>query len=283
MATILSVANMKGGVGKTTLCVSLAEGLCYMSKHVLVVDLDPQTNCSQVLWGLRREDPWKDGENICSFLSRALSSSNVDPFPYIKRHIILNGSRTGSASLFCGSPLLFSFERQKLSEFKNGIRQLEAIYERAIGRLYDREFENFDYIIFDCPPGISLLAEAALTSSDMIIIPTAPNFLSTMGIQAFSDFLIKETKAQRYVFINQVNAAARRMAKFRREIWDETKHPEPRFGVFRNHYNQRVGFQRALERYNGAPFEERYGDVSIMVKNVVEELIEICDAKPTSH
>ena len=234
MATILSVANMKGGVGKTTLCVSLAEGLCYMSKHVLVVDLDPQTNCSQVLWGLRREDPWKDGENICEFLKRALSSGNVDPFPYIKRHIILNGGRTGSASLF----LRLSFavllraakafgiqERHQAtgSDLQKGDRQIVRPGDSRIS------ITSFSTVrrASRCSP------EAALTSSDMIIIPTAPNFLSTMGIEAFSDFLVKETKAQRYVFINQVHNTARSMAKFRREIWDETKLPEPRFGVFR--------------------------------------------------
>lgn len=279
MTSIISVANMKGGVGKTTLCVSLAEGLAYLSKHVLVIDLDPQTNCSQVLWGKRAEDPWKDGENICEFLSKAVTTSNVDPFPYIKRHIILNKDRTGSISIFCGSPMLFSFERQKLSEFQNGIRQLESIYQRSVQKIYERELDNFDYIIFDCPPGISLLAEAALKSSDIIIMPTAPNFLSTMGIQAFAEFLIKNTKADRYVFINQVNNPARTMARFRREIRGETELAQPRFRVFTNYYTQRVGFQRALERYDGAPFEARYGDLSIFVKNIVEELIEVTNGK----
>jgi chromosome partitioning protein len=283
MASVISVANMKGGVGKTTLCVSLSEGLCFLEKHVLVVDLDAQTNCSQILWGKRQEDPWKDGENIHGFLCSMLTRSNIESFPYIKRHIIANEKRTGSISLFCGSPLLFSLERRKLSEFNNGIRQLESIYERAIKRVYEREQENFDFIIFDCPPGISLLAEAALKTSDLIIIPTAPSFLSTMGIQAFSEFLISNTSADRYVFINQVNNTARKMAKYRREIVDELKHAQPRYRVFRNYYTQRVAFQRALERYDGASFSKRYGDVGMLVKNVVEEVIEAVNGKPISH
>jgi chromosome partitioning protein len=279
MTAIISIANMKGGVGKTTLCVSLAEGLAYLKKHVLVIDLDPQTNCSQVLWGKRAEDPWKGDENVHRFLQDVMTTSSVDCFPYIKRHIIVNASRTGAVSLFCGSPRLFTFEREKLSNFQNGIRQLEGLYEKAVEKIYDREGENFDYVIFDCPPGISLLAEAALKTSDLIIIPTAPNFLSTMGIQAFSDFLLSRTPAKPYVFINQVNNPARRMAKFRREIWDEMERPAPRFGVFRNYYTQRVGFQRALERYDGTPFEERYEPVAMMVKNLAEELMEVVDAR----
>jgi chromosome partitioning protein len=283
MAAIISIANMKGGVGKTTLCISLAEGLCYLQKHVLVLDLDPQTNCSQVLWGKRAGDPWKEGDNIHRFLHEIIESATIDCFPYIKRNVVQNRGRDGAVSLFCGSPRLFSFERRKLSEYRNGIRQLEAIYSKAINKIYDREADNFDYIIFDCPPGISLIAESALKTSDLIIMPTAPNFLSTMGIQAFSEFLVRNTSAERYVFINQVSAAARRMAKFRTEIRAEADQDKPRYQVFRNHYPQRVALQRAMDRYDGSTFDSRYENAAFLVKNVAEELIAMTNGRPTAH
>ncbi|NJM33672.1 MAG: AAA family ATPase [Rhodomicrobium sp.] len=283
MATVISVANMKGGVGKTTLCVSLAEGLAYLEKHVLVIDLDAQINCSQVLWGTRAGEPWKSGENIHKYLHDLIGATGVDSFPYIRRHIILNASRKGAVSLFSGSPMLFSFEREMLSKFQNGIRQLEILYQKAIDRLYRREADNFDYIIFDCPPGISLLAEAALKKSSLIIVPTAPNFLSTMGIQAFSDFLQNQTSARPWVFINQVNTSARTMARFRREIENEVKRPDPRFRMLRNYYKQLVEFQRALERYDGKAFEERYKSVVIQVKNVAEEVMEIANERAVAR
>ncbi len=279
MAAIVAVANMKGGVGKTTLCVSLAEGLCYLGKHVLLIDLDPQANCSQIIWGKRGGDPWRDDDNVHLFLHKLLEDANADCFPYIKRHLIQNRGREGAVSLFCGSPRLFSFERRKLSEYKNGIKQLEVLYGKAVNKIYDRESDNFDFIIFDCPPGISLIAEAALKTSDLIIMPTAPNFLSTMGIQAFSGFLVRNTSAMRYVFINQVSAAARRMAKFRSEIRAEADKENPQYLVFRNHYPQRVALQRAMDRYDGSTFDKRYGNASILVKNVAEELIGIINGK----
>jgi cellulose biosynthesis protein BcsQ len=279
MAAIIAVANMKGGVGKTTLCVSLAEGLCYLGKNALLIDLDPQANCSQVIWGRRTGDPWRDGDNIHLYLQKLLEDANVDCFPYIKRNLMQIQRREGSVSLFCGSPRLFSFERRKLSEYTNGIKQLEAIYGRAINKIYEREADNFDFIIFDCPPGISLIAEAALKTSDLIIMPTAPNFLSTMGIQAFSGFLVRNTSAMRYVFINQVSAAARSMAKFRSEIRAEADRENAQYHVFRNHYPQRVALQRAMERYDGSTFDKRYGNAALLVKNVTEELIGIINGK----
>lgn len=283
MAHIISIANMKGGVGKTTLCVSLAEGLSYLSKHVLVIDLDAQTNCSQVLWGKRQGNPWKDGENIHGFLHQVMKTSAIDPFLYIKRHIVVGPDSVGAVSLFCGSPLLFSFERQNLSDFRNGIDQLEAIYAKAIDKIYEREADNFDFIIFDCPPGISLLAEAALKSSDLIIIPTAPNFLSAMGIQAFSEFLTKNSHCSRYVFLNQCNNSARRMVKYKKDIEEETKKPSPLYMMFKNYYKHTVKFQQALVPYDGSAFHSRYaGEASIMVKNVAEEVIGIVNDKPNA-
>jgi hypothetical protein len=85
------------------------------------------------------------------------------------------------------------------------------------------------------------------------------------------------------VFINQVNTSARTMARFRREIENEEKRSDPRFRMLKNYYKQLVEFQRALERYDGKAFEERYKSVVIHVKNVAEEVMEIANERAVAR
>lgn len=196
MGKIISIANMKGGVGKTTLAVHLA--LAYAQSgattgqaplRVLVVDLDAQANASFWLCGdSALTDLIEGGKTIDAFLEDSLLFSMKRPLLDFA-HDVWSVSENGHAlSVIPSSPELRLVERELiyfLSEGKRNLREIEA----DLGERFARELEalrtRFDIIVFDTAPGISALTEAALRASDIILVPTIPDFISNLGLEAF--------------------------------------------------------------------------------------------------
>jgi cellulose biosynthesis protein BcsQ len=195
-AKTIAVANMKGGVGKTTVVVSLAETLAAVGAggrgaRVLVVDLDAQANASFSLVGdTVLLELILSGRTIDAFLEdrmvfgheRALLSYRCDNVG------VHNANTNACVSLVASSPELRIVEREMIVFASQNGRSLKAIAEQ-VGEVVERETttlrEMFDYILFDCAPGVSLLTEACLRASDAVIVPTVPNHVSNLGLEAF--------------------------------------------------------------------------------------------------
>ncbi len=194
---LIAVANMKGGVGKTTTVVSLAEALAADNPNasVLVVDLDPQASASVCLAGNKLlAEMIKDGRTVDAFLEdRLLHHEATKLAPLIHKTVSGTthaGNQLRIALLPCG-PQLLVVERE-IIYYRNKNLSMKAI-EGQTWNLFKKEFvplgKTYDYVIFDCPPGISPLSEVAIRLSDLVVVPTIPDFISVYGIAAFLKIL----------------------------------------------------------------------------------------------
>lgn len=160
-ATIISVANQKGGVGKTTSTVNLARALVEVGLHVLVIDSDPQSSLSIV-------------HGIDPRALRELDATGKTFYFGLVKDAPLDGLIIdGSPSLIPASIRLANAETELVSPFG-----VATVLKEKMTVLRER----FDFILIDCPPTLSLLTVNALTASNAVVIPCKTDYLSIMGI-----------------------------------------------------------------------------------------------------
>ena len=181
MPQIISIINLKGGVGKTTTTVQLAECLASeFSKKVLVIDLDPQTNATIALIG---EDKWKEVSKLKQTLFHLFQDKLEQKSNFRIKEALLDGVsdlKLQSLSLLSSSIDLIDIQDhitdlpKKTGYAVNPMEVLKtAIYS---------ELEQFDYVLIDCPPNLGFITRNGIEISDYYLIPTIPDILSTYGI-----------------------------------------------------------------------------------------------------
>lgn len=171
---IISFINMKGGVGKTTSVVEFATILVKdHSKKVLIIDIDPQTNAT---FSFVKYDVWQQqvaSNTIADVLGMNKHLTSRDAEYDINKAVIKNVSGIENLDLI-SSHLGLTFLDLDLSA-KPG---REMILSRQISRLAG----EYDYILIDCPPNLTLAPQNALVASNYIITPIIPDFYSFLGL-----------------------------------------------------------------------------------------------------
>lgn len=178
---VISVINYKGGVGKTTITANLAAELAHRDFSVLAIDLDPQTNLTFSFmpiteWSEKYEEDktikyWFDSiidnkKDIPSFTDLAVQKHGVD---LICSHLGLIDVDIEIAAGFSSTT-----ERQ----YKSNYLKTYSYIRKELENISD----DYDVVLFDCPPNFSVVTRNALISSDFFIVPAKMDYLSTLGI-----------------------------------------------------------------------------------------------------
>ncbi len=158
MVRIISVANQKGGVGKTTTTVNLGASLAYLGKKVLLVDIDAQGNATSGV-GIRKPDVKEDIYDILV--------NEVD----IKETIL----PTSRENLFIVPATL------QLAGAEIELTSMMA-RESRLKLALDEIKDDYDYILIDCPPSLGHLTINAFTASDSILIPVQCEYYALEGL-----------------------------------------------------------------------------------------------------
>lgn len=171
MARVMAVTNQKGGVGKTTTCVNLSASLAATKRRVLLVDMDPQGNATM-------------GSGVDK---NALTLSGYD---------VLTKRSTPSEVIFRAEASGFD-----ILPANGDLTAAEVELMNEIGREHRLRLalnsvrENYDYILIDCPPSLSLLTVNALSAADTVLIPMQCEYYALEGLAALMNTVeqIQET------------------------------------------------------------------------------------------
>jgi chromosome partitioning protein len=177
MTKVVSLINMKGGVGKTTLAMQLAHAADRADVRVLAVDLDPQANLSQVLMTskdyvarLRARKPMVD-----HIFDDYVAPGSEDG---VARRVEINDVIVKGVGYWNNSTLDLIPSRLELART---VRTLPG-KERRLARALKQVRKDYDLIIIDCPPTDSALTDAAYFASRYVLVPIKPEFMATIGL-----------------------------------------------------------------------------------------------------
>src|SRR5690348_8674588 len=160
----IALMNQKGGVGKTTTTVNLGAALAHMGKRVCLIDLDPQSHLT-INYGI---EPESDVVSLYDVLVNERSFLEA-------MHTVGDPSKGATLALVPSSIDLAAAEIELVSVL--GRELLLKKRMEAVG-VYD----EFDYILLDCPPSLGLLTVNALAVASEVIIPMQPHFLPLQGV-----------------------------------------------------------------------------------------------------
>ncbi|UQF11142.1 ParA family protein [Vagococcus lutrae] len=158
MARIISVANQKGGVGKTTTTVNLGASLAYNGKKVLIVDIDAQGNATSGI-GVRKSDVGKDVYDVLV---------NEEPMTNVIHETSRENLEIVPATIqLAGAEIELTPMMARESRLKSALDEIK---------------DQYDYVLIDCPPSLGHLTINAFTASDSILIPVQCEYYALEGL-----------------------------------------------------------------------------------------------------
>lgn len=183
---VVSIINLKGGVGKTTLTVGLAEFLAVEhNKKILVIDTDPQTNATIALIG---ENRWKECNNQGQTLYQLFKDHLDDTCVFDLGQAILQRTSNLKGGLDNLHLLPSSLDFIGIQDYLINIGRIS--YIKPIDVLKDtleQRLNDYDIVLIDCPPNLGLVTQNALNISKYFLIPVIPDFMSTYGVPQILD------------------------------------------------------------------------------------------------
>ena len=161
---ILTLANQKGGVGKTTTAINLATALAAIGERVLIVDLDPQGNASTGL-GIGRADRDVSSYDVIVGHASVAQAAVMTTVP--------NVALVPSTMDLAGVELMIAQQSDRTFKLREAFRSLDEL------RI---EGQPVSYVLIDCPPSLNLLTINALAAADAVLVPLQCEFFALEGL-----------------------------------------------------------------------------------------------------
>lgn len=184
MTKVISFLNMKGGVGKSTLCFNMAYTIArHIGKRVLVIDMDPQFNTTQALIEKYHSTEFymelveKDKTILRVFQSRTSVVQRTQSNSIDSKDIIID--LEDKLSLVCGNLDLIMIESSQ--------RGTENLLDTFIKKIIQEQ--DFDYVFIDCPPTHSFYTTSSLIASDYYFAPVKPDMYSVLGVELLQNVI----------------------------------------------------------------------------------------------
>lgn len=180
MGEIIAISNQKGGVGKTTTTINLAAYLAELNKKVLVIDTDPQGNTTSGL-GVNKADV------RCTVYELMLGQASIkDSTINVSENLYLIPSNVNLA----GAEIELIDVKEKEYVLKNEVDYVK---------------EDYDFILIDCPPSLSMLTVNAMTTADSVLVPIQCEYYALEGIsQLMHTINLVKKRLNRRLSINGV-------------------------------------------------------------------------------
>jgi cellulose biosynthesis protein BcsQ len=284
MAVRVCVGNRQGGVGKSTITMMLAHALaCLGKKRVLVIDLDTQCNSSFAMVGSAR---WRRAQDekatLSNYMGSVMRSLPARPASFIIENVgDVSAGRSGTnidllpSSIDLDEDIQDAIAETHLANVFNSMN----LYVR---RLLEALDERYDFILMDCPPGLSPLVNAAIGLGDRVIVPFRPDLISQYALDRMADKVEGTDK--------------RRLTKRKLE---EIPHEQRRYMSVVNLFGGTPAEKRILTDYEGAhprlktqvkrlpdvaeafywqedarSLKEKYGKAEPLVKQLYKDIVE---------
>lgn len=291
---VLSFINLKGGVGKTTTAVAVAEMLAQdHRKHVLLIDLDPQTNATVTLIS---EEQWaqldQEGHTIAQLFHDRLNPQSASRFD-VEQAIVTRVSTINDGiarlDLLPSSIRLIDIQDRipmiaLTGNFTaNPLEILRSALQPVVGR--------YDYIIIDCPPSLGTVTKNGLRISTGYVIPTIPDIVSTWGIYQIVDNVARFAAdvGRPIPALGIVATKVQSNNLHRRVIADLRERRLGRFGdggtlaqppMFASTVPQTVAVARGAEVASDVrTFKGKYGNAYSALRGLTLDLMQLCEKK----
>lgn len=182
MGNVISIINMKGGVGKTTLSLGISDYLAETGSKVLLIDIDPQFNATQAMLTFYKKSEYESDDyyndkilnnhrTIYQLFKMQTNLSDESKTPKADDLII---TLSNNLDLLCGDLNLILVNKSSDHSF---VMRLKNFID-------DNNLRNkYDYIIIDCPPTMTIYTDSALMASDFYLIPNRIDRYSIVGIE----------------------------------------------------------------------------------------------------
>jgi cellulose biosynthesis protein BcsQ len=189
MATRVCVGNRQGGVGKSTVTMMLAHALAILGKkRVLVIDLDPQSNSSFALIGSARwRDAVKEQVTLSDYMGRLMRGRGVNPANFIIENVgdVSEGDSATNIDLIPSAIELDEEIQDAIADTR--LANVFDAMNLHVRRLLEQLDDAYDFMLMDCPPGISPLVNAAVGLGHRVIVPFRPDYISQFALDRMAD------------------------------------------------------------------------------------------------